>query len=191
MARSIVTKYGMSSLGARVYNVNKEAFSKEYSEITDMEIDNEVNKIINECAEKTRELVRTYKEQITSVAEKLLDKETIDILDVIQLIGERPYKLPESINAYIEETKARRIREEKEKEEKERREKEEKEKKEREEKEEKENPTNKDNDNTDENNQANNKDESKETEVEKEESKEINSTTTKFSLLKQRINTLI
>lgn len=103
----------MSSLGPRVFNIDQNSFSKSYSEATDKLIDEEVDKIINECATRTREIIKTHKEEITLVAEKLLDKETIDILDIIELIGARPHKIPESISAYIEETKARRIREEK------------------------------------------------------------------------------
>ena len=34
-------------------------------------------------------------------------KETIDVLDIIQLIGERPFPMPKSMQAYIEETKVR------------------------------------------------------------------------------------
>ncbi len=110
MAKAIVTEYGMSSLGYRVFSTSKDSFNKTYSEEMDMKIDNEVQKIINECTEKTREIVNKYKNEIEKISEELLKKDTIDILDIIQLIGERPFKMPPSIHAYIEETKERKKR---------------------------------------------------------------------------------
>ena len=110
MAKAIVTEYGMSSLGYRVFSTSKDSFNKTYSEEMDMKIDNEVQKIINECIEKTREIVNKYKSEIEKISEELLKKDTIDILDIIGLIGDRPFKMPPSIHAYIEETKERKKR---------------------------------------------------------------------------------
>jgi hypothetical protein len=115
MAKSIVTKYGMSDLGYRVYDMGgNQSIVKDYSEDTDRAIDSEVQKIINECAEKTREMIRKHENEIRIVAEDLLDKETIDILDVIELIGERPFKMPKSMEAYINQTRERKKNKEKE-----------------------------------------------------------------------------
>lgn len=173
----------MSSLGPRVFNIDQNSFSKSYSEATDKLIDEEVDKIINECATRTREIIKTHKEEITLVAEKLLDKETIDILDIIELIGARPHKIPESISAYIEETKARRIREEKKAE-----------SDKLEEKNEKDNDENKKNDNNSETGEkVDNKDNAKDSEhpkIEKEENNEKDSTT-KFSFKNILLNKLI
>jgi hypothetical protein len=107
MARSLVTTYGMSSLGYRIFPENQETFVKQYSEETDKQIDLEVRKIVDECAAVTRQLVSTYKEQIIKVAEKLLETETIDLLDMIELIGDRPHDLPKSMKAYLNEIKER------------------------------------------------------------------------------------
>ncbi len=111
MAKSIVTRFGMSSLGYRVFEVNQEGFSKNYSDEKDKLIDIEVNNIINECAKKTREIVNTYSNQIKIIAEELLKKETIDLLDIIENIGERPFPLPSSMQSYLKETKERKERE--------------------------------------------------------------------------------
>lgn len=107
MAKALVKSYGMSKLGYRVFEDSSESFTKNYSEETDRLIDNEVNNIINECIEKTRMIVRQYKEQIEKISIELLDKETIDVLDIMNLIGERPFPMPKSMQAYIEETKER------------------------------------------------------------------------------------
>ncbi len=61
------------------------------------------------------------------MAKCLLEKETIDITDIIHLIGERPYKLPDSIKDYlkeIEERKAHKLKMEQERLEKEKEDKE-------------------------------------------------------------------
>ena len=107
MARSLVTTYGMSSLGYRIFPENQDTFVKQYSEETDKLIDQEVRKIVDDCAAVTRELVRTYKDQIIKIAEKLLESETIDLLDMIELIGDRPHELPKSMKAYLNEIKER------------------------------------------------------------------------------------
>lgn len=115
MAKSIVCQYGMSDLGYRVYDMGgQQSIVKEYSEDTDRAIDTEVQRIINECAEKTREMIKKHENEIRTIAEDLLDKETIDILDVIELIGERPFKMPKSMESYINATRERRQNKEKE-----------------------------------------------------------------------------
>lgn len=110
MARNLVTTYGMSDLGYRVFPENQDTFVKQYSEETDKLIDIEVRKIVDNCATKTREIVREYKEQIIKIAEKLLESETIDLLDMISLIGDRPYELPKSMKAYLNEIKDRKTK---------------------------------------------------------------------------------
>lgn len=111
MAKGIVTKFGMSSLGNRVFEINQEGFSKNYSDEKDKLIDFEVNNIINDCAKRTREIVNKYSEQIKIIAEELLKKETIDLLDIIESIGDRPFPLPSSMQSYLKETKERKERE--------------------------------------------------------------------------------
>jgi hypothetical protein len=41
------------------------------------------------------------------LAKELLKKETLDLLDIISCIGDRPYPLPDSIKDYLEEIKKR------------------------------------------------------------------------------------
>lgn len=119
MAKALVSNYGMSSLGYRVYSYSEDGLNKNYSESTDMLIDKEVKAIIDQCAARTREIILEHKEDLVKIAEELLSKETIDILDIINLIGTRPFKFPKSMQSYIEETKARKERLKKEMEERE------------------------------------------------------------------------
>lgn len=51
------------------------------------------------------------------MATALLEKETLDLVDINELLGERPWPLPESLREYMKEIKERRVREAKEKEE--------------------------------------------------------------------------
>lgn len=67
------------------------------------------------------------------MAQELLKKETLDLLDIIACIGDRPFPLPDSIREYLDEIKNR--REQKEKEMQAAKEKKEKEEKDKEEKE--------------------------------------------------------
>lgn len=63
LAYAIVTKLGMSSkIGLMGYETN-EYGQKAYSDETAREIDLEVRKIIEECTEKTRRLLREYRDQ--------------------------------------------------------------------------------------------------------------------------------
>jgi AFG3 family protein len=48
----------------RSYAGDEGGFSKPFSEATEMKIDNEVRKLIDEALVKTREIVRTYKAEI-------------------------------------------------------------------------------------------------------------------------------
>lgn len=41
------------------------------------------------------------------LAKTLLEKETIDITDIIDLIGDRPFKIPDSLKDYLHEVKER------------------------------------------------------------------------------------
>jgi hypothetical protein len=66
-----------------------------------------MKKIIDHCAAVTREMVIKYKEQIEKLAILLLEKETIDVLDVINTIGDRPFEYEGSIKEYINEVALR------------------------------------------------------------------------------------
>lgn len=70
-------------------------------------------KIIDSCSARARSLVIEHKEQIEKIANLLLEKETIDVLDIINSIGDRPFGVHESMKEYIREAKNRRLEEEK------------------------------------------------------------------------------
>src|SRR6476661_5666276 len=94
-AYSMVTVYGMN---AKVGNVSfydpsaENSFTKPYSEETSKLIDQEVRKLIDEAYERTKSLLIEKKQQVTKLAEALLDKEVLFQSDVEALIGKRPYE---------------------------------------------------------------------------------------------------
>ena len=46
------------------------------------------------------------------MALKLLDKETLDLMDIIDVLGDRKFPFPKSINDYLEEIRKRKMLEE-------------------------------------------------------------------------------
>lgn len=86
LARHMVTKYAMSDvIGPVSYDDGDEVFigrdfahSKTYSEKTAADIDDEVKRILTDQYEKTQQILNDNMEILTRIANKLLEKETID-----------------------------------------------------------------------------------------------------------------
>ena len=87
IARSMVTKYGMSDkLGNMIFgNENDEVFigrdlaqARNYSDEIAAIIDNEVKKIIDEAYERTLTLLRENNNKLIALAETLLEKEKVE-----------------------------------------------------------------------------------------------------------------
>ena len=96
-AKAMVTVYGLNdeignvtyydSSGQSDYN-----FSKPYSEETAQVIDKEISKIIELQYERACKLVKENKEKLTSLANRLLEKEVIFKDDLVKILGERPFE---------------------------------------------------------------------------------------------------
>ena len=86
MARQMVIKYGMSkSVGLVSYDSGNEVFlgrdlaqAKPYSEKTAADIDDEIKGILTEQYERTKQILSDNMPVLEKVANKLLEKETID-----------------------------------------------------------------------------------------------------------------
>ncbi len=86
MARGMVTRYGMSLLGARTFGHKDELVflgkelheDRNYSEKTAEQIDNEVTRLINDAFEKATSILTLRRETLNSIATTLLEKETIE-----------------------------------------------------------------------------------------------------------------
>ena len=99
-ARKMVTRYGFSDkLGPVVYgHDDNEVFlgrdytsSKTYSEVIASEIDSEMRAIIHSAYDRAQEILSEHKEQLTRVAEYLIEHEKINGEQFVQLMnGETP-----------------------------------------------------------------------------------------------------
>ncbi|MCZ7546692.1 MAG: ATP-dependent zinc metalloprotease FtsH [Anaerolineae bacterium] len=98
VARAMVTRYGMSELGPMVFGQKEELVflgreigeQRDYSEAVAQEIDTQVRKIITEEHERAREILVKKREALDTVAERLLEVETIDRAEFLRLIGAPP-----------------------------------------------------------------------------------------------------
>ncbi len=97
IARSMVTKYGMSDeLGPVLYGKdNDEVFlgmdysnSKNYSESYAARIDDEVKKILTECFNKCEKILREHNDKLVLIAETLVEKEKITGAQFMRMMDE-------------------------------------------------------------------------------------------------------
>ena len=85
MAKAMVTKYGMSDdVGMICYDDDEEVFigrdlghTRGYSENVAARIDSEVKRILDECSNKARQMIRANEDVLYRCAELLLEKEKI------------------------------------------------------------------------------------------------------------------
>ena len=115
IAREMVTKYGFSDkLGPVNYSASEEVFlgndfssKKNYSEETAAEIDEEVKAIVEEAFEAAKKILTDHMQQLTNVAEGLLEVETLDNAQFVQLFdGDKtPEQLAEDLQAEMEARK--------------------------------------------------------------------------------------
>ncbi|PHT36303.1 ATP-dependent zinc metalloprotease FTSH 3, mitochondrial [Capsicum baccatum] len=74
--------------------------SKPYSSKTAALIDNEVRKWVAKAYDHTVQLIEEHKERVAHVAELLLEKEVLHQDDLVQVLGERPFKSSEPTDCY-------------------------------------------------------------------------------------------
>lgn len=98
LARGMVTRWGMSDRLGMIQLAPKRnpylngAFgggdgSKPFSENTARAIDDEVLRIIGECHDEARRLLREHRDQLDALAQALLEKETLNEHEIIQVTG--------------------------------------------------------------------------------------------------------
>ena len=117
IAREMVTKYGFSDkLGPVNYSNSDEVFlgnqitsTKAYSEETANEIDEEVKRIVEEAYDAAMTILEEHREQLTAVAQGLLEIETLDGDQFVALFdgSMTPEELAEEQRVMQEERKAK------------------------------------------------------------------------------------
>ena len=95
IARRMVTEWGMSDLGFISLGSEGEplflgreiAQHKDFSEETAKRIDEQINKILNECMEDATKILTEHKDQLDKLAQALVARETLDDNEVRELLG--------------------------------------------------------------------------------------------------------
>ena len=113
IARSMVTRYGMSDLGpieleeqsegvflGRDYNKNRD-----FSDAVALEIDKEVQKIINSCYKETTKILKENEKLVKLIANTLVEKETITKEEIEQLVETGHLAESDSLKELKEEAK--------------------------------------------------------------------------------------
>ena len=96
LARKMVCEWGMSELGPLSFGKKEEAIflgrefaqHQDYSEATALEIDREVHRIIDKSYNTAKEIITKNKSSLDRVARRLLEKETLDGVEVNAILIE-------------------------------------------------------------------------------------------------------
>ena len=99
IARAMITKWGMSErLGARTFGKQESMVflgrdiseQRDYSETVAEQIDEELREIIDRARDRARTILRQNREQLTLLAERLMQAETIDGAHLQAILAWRP-----------------------------------------------------------------------------------------------------
>ncbi len=94
IARSMVTEYGMSSLGPMQFEHRSESVflgrdynkTKDFSDQVALQIDQEVKKIIDRCYTEAKQIISKEKKLIDIIAQRLIERETITKEEIEELV---------------------------------------------------------------------------------------------------------
>jgi cell division protease FtsH len=111
--RSMITEYGMSKLGPMQFGTTQgQVFlgrdighEQNYSDQIAYEIDQEMQRMINECYETGKALLQKHEKEMHLIAQTLLEKESLDLEQITSLIEKGALEAKESVSA-SEETPA-------------------------------------------------------------------------------------
>lgn len=105
MAYAMVTQYGFSEkIGQVNFSNMNDGYNKPYSEQTGRDIDEEVRRIIDEQWHRTLKLLEDKKDILANLATVLLEKETIERDDLLEVLGPRPWKEMTTYEEYVDGT---------------------------------------------------------------------------------------
>ncbi|HYL99699.1 MAG TPA: ATP-dependent zinc metalloprotease FtsH, partial [Blastocatellia bacterium] len=107
LARSMVCEFGMSSLGPITFGKKEEqiflgreiAQHQDYSEDTAIKIDQEVKRIVMEQYARAKQIIQENKEALIRLAEALLERESLDSLQIRRLVAALPLDEEEPVRA--------------------------------------------------------------------------------------------
>ncbi|MCZ6842539.1 MAG: ATP-dependent zinc metalloprotease FtsH [SAR324 cluster bacterium] len=96
LARRMVVQWGMSEkLGPVSFSDGHDSIflgrdliqHKRYSQNTAKKIDQEVKKIISSCYQRTTKLLKSHKKSLVSLAEALIERETVDRAEILRILA--------------------------------------------------------------------------------------------------------
>lgn len=95
IARAMVVDYGMSELGPVNYGPTNDVTDwgssyfggESISEVTRSKIDAEIKKIVENCFDEAKKLLKKNRKQLNAVAEELIKKESLDDEEFLSLVG--------------------------------------------------------------------------------------------------------
>jgi cell division protease FtsH len=98
LARRMVTRWGMGSVGLAAFQADEEqpflgyelAQGRDYSQATAARIDQDVQRLLEESHLTANRLLTTEREKLDHLAQSLLHEETIDRDELVQILGPRP-----------------------------------------------------------------------------------------------------
>ena len=108
LARKMVCDYGMSeNLGPLSFGKKEEQIflgreisqHRDYSEMTAQKIDEEVRNIVTGAYEKASQLIKDNRDTLHSIANGLLEKETLDSGDIDDIMASGEKSIPEEMDA--------------------------------------------------------------------------------------------
>ena len=114
IVNGLVQTYGMTNnIGLVGYGsmMGEDSFNKPYSDQTNWEIDEEIRSIVKEQYQLAKDILSDKKDLVEALGERLLEKETINLPDIIDVLGERPYGMNETMKEYLTELREREVKE--------------------------------------------------------------------------------
>ena len=102
-AQRMVCEFGMSKKLAHLTfgKKDREVFlgrdllrEKDYSESTAIMIDEEVRRIVDDCYQKARDLLKTHEDKLRKIADRLLEKEVLDSEEIKEVAGMNGLPVP-------------------------------------------------------------------------------------------------
>ncbi|HVL64114.1 MAG TPA: ATP-dependent zinc metalloprotease FtsH [Actinomycetota bacterium] len=104
IAKQMVTQYGMSDLGPLALGESESqpflgrdyGHVKDYSDVVAAKIDEAVRNFVQEAHDEAREILTKYRDKLDLMAERLLEKESIDKEEVQEILAEVAKQSPDN-----------------------------------------------------------------------------------------------
>jgi AFG3 family protein len=106
---NMIQTYGMNErVGQLAFPKDPSGYpgeQKPYSDATAQAMDEEARRIVDDAYARTLNLIQEKKDEVDKIAQLLLQKETITHDDIVDVIGERPFKGDEAYNDFVSKRK--------------------------------------------------------------------------------------